>query len=117
MKVAGRYILDAPPDRVWPVIHDPTSLVRLIPGCEKLEQIGPAEYRGQMQLWLAAVAGKYETRVKLLESGEPYHPTSRSRTRKDHRLLTNKSDRDILSRNQTGALESRLQPVCVAKSG
>ena len=72
MKVAGHYMLDAPPGRVWPVIHDPTSLVRLIPGCEKLEQIGPAEYRGQMQLRLAAVAGKYETRVKLLESGEPY---------------------------------------------
>jgi carbon monoxide dehydrogenase subunit G len=72
IKVTGSYTLDAPREQIWPLIHDSASLVRLIPGCEKLEQVGSPEYHEQMQLWLAVVAGKYETYIKLTES-KPYH--------------------------------------------
>ena len=58
--------------QVWPLIQDPASLVRLIPGCDRLEQTAPNEYRGQMQIPVAAVAGTYATYVHLLENGEPF---------------------------------------------
>jgi 2-furoyl-CoA dehydrogenase large subunit len=53
------------------LIYDPAALAGLIPGCEKLEQVSPDEYRGQIQLRLPAVVGLYQTHVKLLEREEP----------------------------------------------
>ena len=71
MKISDSYILHSPREQAWPLIQDPAALVHLIPGCEKLEQISPTEYRGQMQIPVAAVAGTYSTYVRLLEDPEP----------------------------------------------
>ena len=72
MKIAGSYTLHSPRAQVWPLVQDPASLVRLIPGCDRLEQTAPDEYRGQMQIPVAAVAGTYATCVHILESSEPF---------------------------------------------
>ncbi|MCX6030173.1 MAG: carbon monoxide dehydrogenase subunit G [Chloroflexi bacterium] len=72
MKVAGSHTLHAAAEQVWPLISDPASLISLIPGCDKLEPAGLNEYRGQMQIALPAVAGRYETYVKLLDTTAPY---------------------------------------------
>jgi carbon monoxide dehydrogenase subunit G len=71
MKITGSYTLDGPRQDIWPLIHDPISLVRLIPGCEQLDQISPTEYRGQVQLRLPVVAGAYIAYVKLIEDEAP----------------------------------------------
>lgn len=71
MKIANHYTFAAPRERIWSLIYDPAALADLIPGCEKLEQISPDEYRGQIQLRLPAVVGTYQTYVKLLEREEP----------------------------------------------
>ena len=71
MKVAGSYILDGTREYIWPLIHDPASLVTFIPGCEQLEQISSDEYRGQVRIRLPAVGGAYTTYVKLIERDEP----------------------------------------------
>jgi len=75
MNISGNYTLNASPERVWPLIFDPNSLVTLIPGCQQLEQIAPGEYRGQMRVGIAAVSGKYDTLVKLIEAEAPNHCT------------------------------------------
>jgi carbon monoxide dehydrogenase subunit G len=67
MKITGNYTLNGSRQDIWPLIHDPISLVNLIPGCEQLDQISPDEYRGQLHLRLPAVAGAYTTYVKLIE--------------------------------------------------
>jgi len=72
MKITGNYTLHGPREYVWPLIQDPASLVRLIPGCEQLKQVSPTEYRGQMQIPVAAVAGAYTMYVRLLEECELY---------------------------------------------
>lgn len=71
MKITNHYTFTAPSERIWPLIYDPAVLAGLIPGCEKLEQVSPDEYRGQIQLRLPAVVGLYQTYVKLLEREEP----------------------------------------------
>jgi len=71
MKITGNYTLDGSRQDIWPLIHDPISLVGLIPGCEQLDQISPDEYRGQVQLRLPAVSGAYTTYVKLIEVEAP----------------------------------------------
>lgn len=71
MKVSGSHRFDGARERIWPLIHDPNSLVSLIPGCEQMEQVGPDEYRGRVQLRLPAVVGTYTTYVRLIELDEP----------------------------------------------
>jgi uncharacterized protein len=73
MRVSGSYTLDAPRSVVWPRIFDPSSLISLIPGCQRLEQVSPGEYRGQLLVWLSAVNGAYETYVKVEDQAEPDH--------------------------------------------
>jgi carbon monoxide dehydrogenase subunit G len=43
----------------------------LIPGCDHLEQVSSSEYRGQIQLRLPAVAGTFQTYVRLMDYDEP----------------------------------------------
>jgi carbon monoxide dehydrogenase subunit G len=72
VEIAGNYIFKASIDEVWPRIFDPTSLMDLIPGCQQLEQVGPDEYRGQIQVGIAAVSGTYNTYVRVVERDAPH---------------------------------------------
>ena len=70
-KLRDSYTLDAPAERIWPLIFDPSSLMSLIPGCEGLEEAGPNEYRGTLRIGIAAVAGRYDTHVSVVDRDEP----------------------------------------------
>jgi carbon monoxide dehydrogenase subunit G len=46
MRIEGTYTLPATIDRVFAALLDPTLLQRIIPGCERLVQLGPASQAG-----------------------------------------------------------------------
>ncbi len=71
MKIAGQSTLDAAAESIWPLIFDPRTLLLLLPGCEQVEQVAPDEYRGRMTLRIPAIAGTYETWVKVLKYEAP----------------------------------------------
>jgi len=71
MKIAGQSTLDAAAESIWPLIFDPRTLLQLLPGCEQVEQVAPDEYRGRMTLRAPAIAGTYETWVKVLKYEAP----------------------------------------------
>ena len=71
MKIAGQSTLDATVESIWPLIFDPRTLLQLLPGCEQVEQVAPDEYRGRMTLRVPAIAGTYETWVKVLKYEAP----------------------------------------------
>jgi carbon monoxide dehydrogenase subunit G len=71
MKIAGQSTLDATVESIWPLIFDSRTLLELLPGCEEVEQVAPDEYRGRMSLRIPAIAGTYETWVKVLKTEAP----------------------------------------------
>jgi carbon monoxide dehydrogenase subunit G len=73
MKLAGEQILSASRERVWELVNNPERLSRLIPGCEKLEALGPDEYAGTMNVGIAAVKGVYTGKLKLEDKRAPEH--------------------------------------------
>lgn len=73
MKLAGETSLSAPRDRVWELVNDPERLSRLIPGCEKLEILGPDQFAGTINVGIAAVKGVYAGNIKLEEKRAPEH--------------------------------------------
>ena len=71
MKIAGQSTLEATAESIWPLIFDPRTLLQLLPGCEQVEQVAPDEFRGRMTLRIPAIAGTYETWVKVLKYEAP----------------------------------------------
>lgn len=73
MDISGSYTVNAPRERVWENLLDPDMLQRTIPGCEKLEQIGPDEWRMRVNIGIAAVKGTYEGTLRMTERVAPEH--------------------------------------------
>lgn len=79
--VTGDYEFMAPPEVVWEAFLDPELLARVMPGCERLEQIGEHEYEGVMKIRVGPVQGDFRGTVQLGELKPPhsYHMTVNGR--------------------------------------
>ena len=73
MKIEGSYDVKADRWRVWAALLDPEMLTKTMPGCEKLEEVGPGRYKATLTVGIAAVQGTYEGRVELSD----LHPPAR----------------------------------------
>jgi carbon monoxide dehydrogenase subunit G len=71
MKIEGAHDVPAPRQRVWEAFLDPALLRQAIPGCEKLEAIGPDEYKATMKVGVAAVKGTFEGKVRITDQQPP----------------------------------------------
>ena len=71
MKIEGAHEISAPRQRVWDAFLDPARLKQAIPGCEKLEAIGPDEYKATMKVGVGGVKGTFEGKVRLTEKKPP----------------------------------------------
>jgi hypothetical protein len=71
MKVRGSAVLHAPREKVWQALNDPAVLVRTIPGCERLEEVGADSYRMTVTAGVASIKGTYAGEVLLTDQQEP----------------------------------------------
>lgn len=67
MKVTGQAVLNASRDEVWRALNDPAVLVSTIPGCQRLETIGPDAYRMTLTAGVASIKGVYQGEVRLTD--------------------------------------------------
>jgi len=65
MKFTGDATLNAPVEKVWDALLDPSVLVRTIPGCERLEATGENAYAMTVTAGVAAIKGTYSGSCKL----------------------------------------------------
>lgn len=72
MKVAGNATLHAPVETVYAALRDPQVLVRTIPGCERLEQLGEDAYAMTVTAGVASVRGTYAGDVRLTDHRAPH---------------------------------------------
>jgi uncharacterized protein len=72
MKVAGNATLHAPVETVYAALRDPRVLVRTIPGCERLEQLGEDAYAMTVTAGVASVRGTYAGDVRLTDHRAPH---------------------------------------------
>jgi carbon monoxide dehydrogenase subunit G len=71
MELVGEYTFKAPRERVWALLLDPAVLKASLPGCEKLEQIGPDEYAATMRIGVGMIKGTFNGKVKITDKVEP----------------------------------------------
>jgi uncharacterized protein len=71
MELSGDHSFRAPRERVYGFMLDPETLRQCLPGCERLEEIGPDEYEATMKIGIGAIRGVYQGRVKISNRNEP----------------------------------------------
>jgi len=71
MRITGNAVLNAPADRVWAALNDPGVLARTIPGCERLEEVGPNRYTMTVTAGVASIKGTYQGDVSLADPLPP----------------------------------------------
>jgi len=71
MKLEGSYDVAVPRTKVWEAFLDPKQLRKAIPGCEKLEALGPDEFKATLKIGVAAVKGTFEGKVRLVDKKPP----------------------------------------------
>jgi uncharacterized protein len=71
VKVTGSATLNASRDDVWKALNDPAVLVRTIPGCQLLEEVGPDSYRMTITAGVASIKGTYLGDVSLTDQQQP----------------------------------------------
>ncbi len=71
MELTGEHTFNAPRERVWQFLLDPEVLRQCLPGCDKLEQVGPDEYTATMRIGIAMIKGTFNGRVKISDKNEP----------------------------------------------
>jgi carbon monoxide dehydrogenase subunit G len=72
MRIAGTATLHAPLDTVYQALRDPAVLVRTIPGCERLEEVGEDAYAMTVTAGVASVRGTYAGDVRLTDHRAPH---------------------------------------------
>jgi uncharacterized protein len=72
MRIAGNATLRAPVETVYQALRDPRVLVRTIPGCERLEQVGEDAYQMTVTAGVASVRGTYAGDVRLTDHRAPH---------------------------------------------
>lgn len=71
----GSYSFDAPQEVVWEAVQDPHVLSRVLPGCERLEQVGENEYEGEINIRVGPVQGNFAGTVRLSDIQPPHSYT------------------------------------------
>ena len=72
MKIAGSYVFDAPPDRVWKAITDPDSLQHCIPGCDRMEAAGENRWEASMTVSVGPIRGQFDAKISMTDQ-DPFN--------------------------------------------
>jgi carbon monoxide dehydrogenase subunit G len=71
MELKATYSFPIPPDRLWQLLMDPDVIASCLPGCQKFEPIGEAEYRVVMHAAVAAIGGSFGGTVRIADQQPP----------------------------------------------
>lgn len=71
MQITGEHTINAPREQVYDAMLDPEVLKSALPGCEKLEEVGPDEYIATMTIGVAMIKGKYDGKVRITDQDRP----------------------------------------------
>ncbi|MBL6854249.1 MAG: carbon monoxide dehydrogenase subunit G [Alphaproteobacteria bacterium] len=72
MDFTGRYVIAAPPQKVWDAIYDPEVLKACIPGCEALERTSASEFVATARIKIGPVSATFRGKIALSDMNEPH---------------------------------------------
>ena len=71
MKLAGAYLIPAPPGKVFALITDPAILTKCIEGCEQMILTSEDCYNVHLRIGVAGLKGSYVGKVQIKDKQPP----------------------------------------------
>jgi len=71
VKISGTHTINATQQQVWDALNDIDVLARVVPGCEKLAEIGENQYEGLIKIGIAGIKGSYSGKIRLEDIDAP----------------------------------------------
>ncbi len=71
MSGQGSLVVPVAQEVVWRSLLDPKILARTIPGCHRLDQVAPNDYRAEVSLGVGVIKGRFSARVTLSDLDPP----------------------------------------------
>lgn len=71
MKVEGTYTFEAPQQTVWESLQNPTVLTSVLPGCDRLEEVGENQFEGVLDIRVGPVQGKFKGKIEMIDLVPP----------------------------------------------
>jgi carbon monoxide dehydrogenase subunit G len=71
MKLSGSATIGHPVGDVYAALTDPAVLVRTLPGCQRLELVGPDSYAATMAAGVGSIKGLFDADVRLSDQSAP----------------------------------------------
>jgi len=71
MKVAGSYTFEASQKTVWETLQNPTVLTAVLPGCDRLAEVGENQWEGDLNIKVGPVQGKFKGRIEMRDLEPP----------------------------------------------
>lgn len=72
MKIQGSHVFANPREEVWAALLDPNVLVRTLPGCERLDRVGPTRFEGALTVTIGPVKGQFQGSLDLYDLDPPH---------------------------------------------
>jgi hypothetical protein len=71
MKISGNHAFPQPPAEVYAMFLDPEKLRTAMPGCDRLEPIGPDKFEVGLSVPVPAVKGEYAGTIHVVDQDPP----------------------------------------------
>lgn len=99
MKITGNYTIDAPRDQVWAALNDIEVLARIVPGCERLEEVGENEFEGTVKIGIQSIRGIYNGRIRIEDMRPPEHYRLVAHGRSANGVVDGSGEVDLVEQN------------------
>jgi len=71
MEIQGQQRINAPRDKVWQALNDPTVLQRCLPGCESVEQTDPQTFKVVVKVAIGPLRARFQGKLQLSDVQAP----------------------------------------------
>lgn len=71
MQLSGKQVFHAAPEKVWTLLLDPATLVRIVPGMTRLDRTGDNIFRSVFDIKLGPVSGSFSGNLQLEDIVKP----------------------------------------------
>jgi carbon monoxide dehydrogenase subunit G len=78
MKLAATYEFNAPREKVFAALIEPTILQKCIDGCERMEKTGEDSYNAHLKIGVAGIKGSYVGKIRIDDKKPPESFTLRA---------------------------------------
>ncbi|HUO92552.1 MAG TPA: carbon monoxide dehydrogenase subunit G, partial [Rhizomicrobium sp.] len=75
MEFKGRYLIPAPPQKVWDALNNPQVLRQCIPGCERMDKTDDTHFSAAAVLKIGPVKATFNANIALSDLDPPRHCT------------------------------------------